>query len=147
MSIAEQQNALVKTTRGTAMAPYSAVEAPVAAFFGMPVEQRRLDTPAPTYNTIHVEEPPPAGNQSFVSSLRKKVTGLFSKSNGASPVQIAEKPNLNFYKNNTPVNNSGSKKTIMTVNNVRANLARRSAAVAATRRRPRKSKPNTRRRR
>ena len=146
MSIAEQQNTLVKISKGTAEPPYSAVEAPVAGFFGMPVEQRRLDTPAFKYDTIHVEEPPPAGNQSFVSSLRKKVTGLFSKTNGASPVQMAAQPNLNFYKNNTRVNNSN--KPRMTVNNVRANMARRLAASATSRRRrARKSKPNTRRRR
>ena len=41
-TIAEQQNVLVKTVKGTALPPYSAVERPIASFFGMPVNYESL---------------------------------------------------------------------------------------------------------
>lgn len=170
-TIAEQQNVLVKTVKGTALPPYSAVERPIASFFGMPVNYESLKThgkaqkSAPESDELVLVEKEP---DTIASTIRQAVKGIFSKPYTA-PVKMESSNNLSFYGINR--NNSvatGLVKAAMTPNNVRANAMRRATermrkslagnnttptAVSSKpngnsrSRRARKSKVNTRRRR
>ena len=170
-TIAEQQNALVKTVKGTALPPYSAVERPIASFFGMPVNYESLKArekaqkSAPESDELVLVEKEP---DTIASTIRQAVKGIFSKPYVA-PVKMESSNNLSFYGINR--NNSvatGLVKAAMTPNNVRANAMRRATermrkslagnnttptAVSnkpngkSRSRRARKSKVNTRRRR
>jgi len=132
-TIAEQQNALVKTVKGTALQPYSAVERPIASFFGMPVDYESLKARQNTQTSVPdvgkdsdkftlAERGP---DDSIASTIRQAVKGIFSKQNVA-PVKMESSNNLSFYGINR--NNSvatGLVKAAMTPNNVRANAMRR----------------------
>lgn len=176
-SIQQRQNALRKTIKGTAPAPYGRTEGAIASFFGLPVDYTSMkareesDVPASASSSQDVltlePEPKPEPDASFISTLRKKVHGIFSKKDNTPPVTIATKPsnNLNYYGINR--NNSvstGLVKAAMTPANVRANAMRRATerlhnslkpknnllAIASRKtrtRRSRKSKVNTRKRR